>query len=113
MSSCPAVNKSASVFLLVYSHHQSQERQTLVRGSSGERGWEFMGVGVERLSGFIFFSVPYPKKGNFFKIQFHVANTYWAYSTCKKLFLMLGTGGARTGDKIASLTELQYKIALI
>lgn len=66
-----------------------------------------MGVGGAKLSGFAFFSVPYPKKGKIFKIQFHAANTYWAYSTCKKLFLMLGTGGARTGDKIASLTELQ------
>lgn len=44
-----------------------------------------MGVGGAKLSGFFFFSVPYPKKGKIFKIQFHAANTYWAYSTCKKL----------------------------
>lgn len=64
-----------------------------------------MGVGGAKLSGFFFFQFHTRKKEKFSKFSFMLQILIGPIAHVRN-FLMLGTGGARTGDKIASLTEL-------
>ena len=74
---------------------------------------KFTGVGGAKLSGFIFFSVPYPKEGKFSKFNFMLQILIGPVAHVRNCFRYWEPAEARTEDKIASLTELQYKIALI
>lgn len=71
-------------------------------GGGGRNSW---GWGVQNFLASFFFQFHTRKKEKFSKFSFMLQILIGPIAHVRN-FLMLGTGGARTGDKIASLTEL-------